>query len=206
MNSNTSITQAAAKTMEHLTKFVFICTGNVTLAHRDAYVTHLKRGIKPDTRAALRTVPMHISTLFLGSIIKKARDTLLLHVVRAPTTPTKGLRKGPTRNLPTSQIEQHGRTSARVTIRNPKAVFLLALGLGKCRSKIHACQSKNIRHQSDWSRVSLYLSPSFLSKNQLAKQSPDSVTSVVIPALATTLDKSLRSNRSMSDQRFALLF
>ena len=50
-----------------------------------------------------------------------------------------------------------------------KTVFLLALGSGKRRSEIHAWQHKNIRHQSDWSKVSLFPSPSFLSKNQLAK-------------------------------------
>ena len=50
-----------------------------------------------------------------------------------------------------------------------KTVFLLALGSGKRRSEIHAWLHKNIRHQSDWSKVSLYPSPSFLSKNQLAK-------------------------------------
>ena len=44
-----------------------------------------------------------------------------------------------------------------------KTVFLLALGTGKCRSEIHAWLHKNIRHQSDWSKVSLYPSPSFLS-------------------------------------------
>ena len=65
-----------------------------------------------------------------------------------------------------------------------KTVFLLALGSGKRRSEIHAWQNRNIRHQSDWSKVSLYPSPSFLSKNQLAKEGPDSVAPVVIPALA----------------------
>ena len=65
-----------------------------------------------------------------------------------------------------------------------KTVFLLVVGSGKRRSEIHAWQSKNIRHQSDWSKVSLYPSPSFLSKNQLAKEGPDSVAPVVIPALA----------------------
>ena len=40
-----------------------------------------------------------------------------------------------------------------------KTVFLLALGSG--RSEIHAWQNRNIRHQSDWSKVSLYPSPSF---------------------------------------------
>ena len=53
-----------------------------------------------------------------------------------------------------------------------KTVFLPALGSGKRRSEIHAWLHKNIRHQSDWSKVSLYPSPSFLSKNQLVKEGP----------------------------------
>ena len=36
-----------------------------------------------------------------------------------------------------------------------KTVFLLALGSGKRRSEIHARVKRNIRHQSDWSSVSL---------------------------------------------------
>ena len=60
-----------------------------------------------------------------------------------------------------------------------KTVFLLALGSGKRRSEIHAWQNRNIRHQSDWSRVSLYPSPSFLSKNKLAKEGPDCVAPVM---------------------------
>ena len=82
-----------------------------------------------------------------------------------------------------------------------KTVFLLALGSGKRRSEIHAWQYKNIRHQSDWSKVSLFPSPSFLSKNQLAKEGPESVAPVVIPALAPTLDKSLESDRSLCPVR-----
>ena len=82
-----------------------------------------------------------------------------------------------------------------------KTVFLLALGSGKRRSEIHAWQNRNIRHQSDWSKFSLYPSPSFLSKNQLAKEGPDSVAPVVIPALAPTLDKSLKSDRSLCPVR-----
>ena len=78
-----------------------------------------------------------------------------------------------------------------------KTVFLLALGSRKCRSEIHAWLHKNIRHQSDWSKVSLYPSPSFLSKNQLSKDGPDSVAPVVKPALAPTLDKSLKGDRSL---------
>ena len=51
-----------------------------------------------------------------------------------------------------------------------KTVFFLALGSGKRRSEIHAWQNKNFRHQSDWSTVSPYPLPSFLSKNQLVKR------------------------------------
>ena len=82
-----------------------------------------------------------------------------------------------------------------------KTVFLLALGSGKRRSEIHAWLHKNIRHQSDWSKVSLYPSPSFLSKNQLAKEGPDSVAPVVIPALAPSLDRSLMGDKSLCPVR-----
>ena len=82
-----------------------------------------------------------------------------------------------------------------------KTVFLLALGSGKRRSEIHAWLHKNIRHQSDWSKVSLYPSPSFLSRNQLAKEGPDSVAPVVIPALAPSLDRSLKGDRSLCPVR-----
>ena len=82
-----------------------------------------------------------------------------------------------------------------------KTVFLLALGSGKRRSEIHAWLHKNIRDQSDFSKVSLYPSPSFLSKNQLAKEGPDSVAPAVIPALAPSLDRSLKDNRSLCPVR-----
>ena len=82
-----------------------------------------------------------------------------------------------------------------------KTVFLLALASGKRRSEIHAWLNKNIRHQADWSKVSLYPSPSFLAKNHLAKEGPECVAPVVIPALAPTLDKSLKEYRSLCPVR-----
>ena len=82
-----------------------------------------------------------------------------------------------------------------------KTVFLLALGSGKRRSEIHAWLYKNIRHQENWSQVSLYPSPSFLSKNQLARDGPSSVAHVVIPALAPSLDRSLKEDRSLCPVR-----
>ena len=82
-----------------------------------------------------------------------------------------------------------------------KTVFLLALGSGKRRSEIHAWLNKNIRHQADWAKVSLYPSPSFLAKNHLAKEGPECVAPVVIPALTPTLDKSLKEDRSLCPVR-----
>ena len=76
MTFNSSITQAAAKAMEHLTDFTFITMSNSTLAQRDAYLSHLKNGIKPDTFAALRTAPLQIGTLFPDSIIKRAEEEI----------------------------------------------------------------------------------------------------------------------------------
>ena len=82
-----------------------------------------------------------------------------------------------------------------------KTVFLLALGSGKRRSEIHAWVHRNIRHQEDWANVSLFPSPCFLSKNQLAKEGPSSVAPVIIPALAPTLDKSLKEDRTLCSVR-----
>ena len=82
-----------------------------------------------------------------------------------------------------------------------KTVFLLALGSGKRRSEIHAWLYRNIRHQENWSQVSLYPSPSFLSKNQLARDRPAAVAPVVIPALAPSLDRSLKEDKSLCPVR-----
>ena len=82
-----------------------------------------------------------------------------------------------------------------------KTVFLLALGSRKRRSEIHAWLYRNIRHQENWSRVSLYPSPSFLSKNQLAWDGPAAVAPVVIPALTPSLDRSLKEDKSLCPVR-----
>ena len=56
--------------MEHLSDFVFVTVANSTLARRDAYLSHLKSGIKPDTLAALRTAPLQMTTLFPDEVFK----------------------------------------------------------------------------------------------------------------------------------------
>ena len=62
--------------MEHLSEFVFITMGNLTLVRRDAYLSHLRTGIKQDTLTSLRTAPLHISTLFPDSAIKRAEEDI----------------------------------------------------------------------------------------------------------------------------------
>ena len=90
MNFNSSICQAAAKTMEHLTEFVFISMGNLTLACRDSYLTHIKSGVKPDTLAGLRTAPIHIATLFPDSLIKRAEEEIAHFESKGHMSSTRG--------------------------------------------------------------------------------------------------------------------
>ena len=93
MNFNSSITQAAAKSVEHLSEFVFISMGNLTLARRDAYLSHLRTGIKPDTLTALRTAPLHIPNLFPDSAIRKAEEGIALFESKAHTGSTHSRRR-----------------------------------------------------------------------------------------------------------------
>ena len=62
--------------MEHLTDFVFISMGNLTLACRDAYLTGVKNDIKLDTLTALRRASLQIANLFLDSVIKRAEENI----------------------------------------------------------------------------------------------------------------------------------
>ena len=78
MDFNSSITQAAVKSMEHLSEFIFISMGNLTLVRRDAYLSHLRTGIKPDT---LTSKEQRKTLLSL-----KQKDTLDLHITRVATT------------------------------------------------------------------------------------------------------------------------
>ena len=76
---NSSITKCMAKTMEHLSEFVFINVANMTLARRDAYLAHVKVGIKHDTLSALRQAPIHLDKLFPEQMLKKAEEDIAQH-------------------------------------------------------------------------------------------------------------------------------
>ena len=78
-----------------------------------------------------------------------------------------------------------------------KTVFLLAVASGKRRSEIH----KYVWYKENYSKVALSPSPSFISNNQLAREGSGSVSTVVIPALAPTLDGSLAHDRTLCPVR-----
>ena len=86
MDFNSSISQAAAKAMEHLSEFIFVSMGNLTLVRRDAYLSHLRTGIKPDTLTALRSAPLHIATLFPDAVIKRAEEDIAQFESRGQST------------------------------------------------------------------------------------------------------------------------
>ena len=74
MNFNASVSPAMAKTMEHLSDFVFVSMANLTLIRRDSYLSHLRSGIKPDTLGALRTASLQLATLFPDSVLKRVEE------------------------------------------------------------------------------------------------------------------------------------
>ena len=71
-----------------------------------------------------------------------------------------------------------------------KTVFLLALASGKRRSEIHAWTLDGLLCLGDWDQIQLTPSPSFIAKNQLAKEGIQAVSPVVIPTLKTTQNNS----------------
>ena len=112
--------------MEHLTEFVFISMGNLTLAHKGCIPYSFEDWCQArhycsvkDSPCASRTVSIRRPRKRLHTL--RARDVLLLHMARVVTIPTKELTKGWTESHPTSPIDQHGRTLARDIIRNLKA-------------------------------------------------------------------------------------
>ena len=76
LDFNSSVCQAMAKAMEHLTDFVFVNVANTTLLHRDSYLSYLKAGVKADRLNALRSAPLELDTLFPDSVIKQAEEDI----------------------------------------------------------------------------------------------------------------------------------
>ena len=66
---------------------------NFTLARRDAYLAHVKFGIKQDTLAALHQAPLEAATLFLNAILKKAEEDILKFEDRGRSHTSSAIRK-----------------------------------------------------------------------------------------------------------------
>ena len=169
------------------------------------FLLHLfkERNLQPSTIDGYRTA---IAEMVGYDTLKISSDENLTHLLDSfHRDKPKGRRGVPSWNLllvlhqlTKAPFEPLRRTSLKQLTFN--TVFLLALGSGKRRSEIYAWLFRIIRHQENWSQVSLY-PPRFLSKNQLALDGLASVVPVVIPALAPTLDKSLSENRSLCPVR-----
>ena len=76
LDFNVSVCHAMAKSMEHLTDFVFVNLANTTLLRRDSYLSYLKAGVKADTLNALRSAPLQLDTLFPDQVIKQAEEDI----------------------------------------------------------------------------------------------------------------------------------
>ena len=95
LDFSSSVCQAMAKSMEHLTEFVFVTMANTTLLRRDSYLAYLKAGVKADTLNALRIAPLHLDTLFLDSVIRKAEEDISSFEKGWSTSVYKGRRYHP---------------------------------------------------------------------------------------------------------------
>ena len=62
--------------MDLLSEFAFIDVANMTLARGDAYLAHVKAGIKQDTLSELRQAPLHLPIIFPDQSLKKAEEDI----------------------------------------------------------------------------------------------------------------------------------
>ena len=81
-----------------------------------------------------------------------------------------------------------------------KTALLLALASSKRRSKIHAWVANKVFNLGQWEKVALFPS-AFIAKNQLARESSQSVSLVTIPALTTTVDRQCKEDRTLCPVR-----
>ena len=140
MEFNSSITQAAAKAMEHLSEFVFFTMGNLTLARRDSYLNHLvSRMVSSRTRLLLSGLALCTSVLSSQSqlsngpkrrshiMITKASRQLHPHEGRHVFTRMRDRIRNRRVGRTTSRIDPHGKTSTEGSLDDLKARVLTFL-------------------------------------------------------------------------------
>ena len=109
LDFNSSVCQAMAKSMEHLTEFLFVTMANTTLLRRDSYLAYLKASVKADTLHALRTAPLHLDTLFPDSVVKRAEEDITSFDKGRSTSVYKGRRYHPYERQDSRSDKQQGR-------------------------------------------------------------------------------------------------
>ena len=62
--------------MQHMMDSLFITMSNFTLMRRDAYLDHLRPGVKLDNRCTLRNAPLHSYGLFPDDALRKAEEDI----------------------------------------------------------------------------------------------------------------------------------
>ena len=73
------VTAAVQRSIQDLTDSVFNSLANMVLLRRDSYLDNIRYGVKPDTLSALRTSPLHASSLFSDILLSKAEQEIVAH-------------------------------------------------------------------------------------------------------------------------------
>ena len=88
---NQNLSFCLGKSMQHMTDSLFITMSNSTLMRRDAYLGHLKPGVKRDNWFALRNAPLHSYGLFPDDALRKAdEDITKFELSRRTSQPSSG--------------------------------------------------------------------------------------------------------------------
>ena len=81
---NSKVTVSVKRCIQDIMDAVFTDLANILLLRRDAYLEHLRLGVKPDTTTSLRLAPPHPTTLFEDSVIAKAEREISEYESRGP--------------------------------------------------------------------------------------------------------------------------
>ena len=165
---NSSTSQAMAKTMEHLSDSVFVTVANSTLARRDAYLSHLKAGIKPDTLASLRTAPLQMATLFPDEALKQAEQDIANFETKSQ--PPSGAKKG--------RFHPYERSDKRSKIDLPGRIWDTVIRAREARARPHTTPRDRPRGSSPTNDNQFVVSP---VQGLLPRELTDSKTCSVYP-------------------------
>ena len=116
LDFNSSVCQAMAKSMEHLTELFFVNMANSTLLRCDSYLAYLKAGVKADTLNALCTAPLHLDTLFPDNIVKRAEEDIATFDKGLSSSVYKGRRYHPYERQDSRSDKQQDRPTWKILL------------------------------------------------------------------------------------------